>query len=169
MKKVIYFAGGCFWGTERAFQLLDGVCDTEVGYANGHTENPTYKEVCTDTTGYRETVKVTYDDEVISLTTLLQAYFICVDPTVQNRQGHDIGSQYQTGVYYTDEADREIIAAYFEKMKPNYPAFYIELCPLQVFYSAEEYHQDYLIKNPEGYCHIRKDEFEAVKKLNPAK
>lgn len=166
MKKVIYFAGGCFWGTQRVFQLLDGVLTTRVGYANGNTLNPTYKEVCTDTTGFRETVEVTYDDSLIPLTTLLDAYFLCVDPTVKNRQGHDIGSQYQTGVYYTEESDLPTISAYFEKKKKEYPLFCVELDPLKNFYEAEEYHQDYLIKNPEGYCHVRKEEFEAVRKLN---
>lgn len=166
MIRTIYLAGGCFWGCEKAFQSLHGVTDTEVGYANGHTPNPTYVEVKKDYTGYKETVKVVYDDEIIPLTTIMKAYFLCVDPTVENRQGHDIGSQYQTGVYYDDEADLPLLEEIFAEEKQKYPVFCVELQPLQVFYPAEEYHQDYLIKNPDGYCHISFDQYEAVKKLN---
>ena len=165
MKK-IYMAGGCFWGAEKAFQKLDGVIETTVGYANGHVENPTYKLVCTDTTGYRETVEVVYDPETVSLNTLLEAFFLFVDPTVKNRQGHDIGSQYQSGVYYVDEEDRPVIEEFFNKVKGNYSAFCIELEPLKVFYPAEDYHQDYLIKNPQGYCHISLEAYREIEKLN---
>ena len=108
MIKTIYLAGGCFWGMERAMQFLDGVVRTTVGYANGNVDDPDYKLVCTDTTGHRETVRVEYDDEQVSLNKILKAYFICIDPTVTNRQGGDIGSQYQTGVYYVDEESRKI-------------------------------------------------------------
>ena len=166
MIKTIYAAGGCFWGTERAFQMLDGVKDTAVGYANGHTESPTYKEVCTDTTGFRETVKIDYEDSKISLETILEAYFLRIDPTVANRQGNDIGSQYQTGIYYTDEESRETAEKVFAEKRKEYPIFLVELEPLKNFYDAEDYHQDYLIKNPGGYCHITKAEFEEVRKLN---
>ena len=167
MIKTIYLAGGCFWGTERAFQMLKGVTDTTVGYANGHTENPTYKEVCTDTTGFRETVRIDYDDTVLSLETVLKAYFMCIDPTIKDRQGNDVGSQYQTGVYYIDDESRAIAERVFEEKKKEYPVFCVELEPIKNFYDAEEYHQDYLIKNPTGYCHITKAEFDEVKALNP--
>lgn len=163
MKKEIYFAGGCFWGMEKVFQIVPGILDTTVGYANGHTINPTYEEVCTDTTGFRETVKVIYDNEQVSLETLLDVYFLCIDPTVKNQQGHDIGSQYQTGVYYVESEDEPFLKDYFNHVKNSYPAFYVELTKLQNFYDAEEYHQDYLIKNPNGYCHITNQEMEAVK------
>ena len=98
MEKTIYLAGGCFWGMERALQMLDGIISTTVGYANGFGRNPTYKEVCTDTTGYKETVKVVYDARKLSLRKLMEAYFICIDPTQRNQQKHDVGSQYQVGV-----------------------------------------------------------------------
>ena len=162
MKKTIYFAGGCFWGMEKVFQIVPGIKDTTVGYANGNTENPTYEEVCTDTTGFRETIKVIYDDTMISLNELLDIYFLCINPTVKNRQGNDIGSQYHTGVYYTNEEDLEIIQAKFEEEKEKHFAFEVELSKLKNFYDAEEYHQDYLIKNPNGYCHITTEEMEAV-------
>ena len=162
MEKTIYFAGGCFWGMEKVFQIVPGILDTTVGYANGNTENPTYEEVCTDTTGFRETVKVLYDDTMISLNELLDIYFLCINPTVKNRQGNDIGSQYQTGVYYTNEEDLEIIQTKFDEEKEKHFAFEVELSKLKNFYDAEEYHQDYLIKNPNGYCHITTEEMEAV-------
>lgn len=164
--KEIYFAGGCFWGTEKAFQYLRGVVDTTVGYANGTVASPSYELVKTDTTGHRETVKVVYDPEVISLDKLLKAYFIIIDPTVSNRQGHDIGSQYQTGVYYVDEESGKTAAAVFEEKRAQYSPFCVELAPLSCFYDAEEYHQDYLIKNPSGYCHISRKEYDRVKALN---
>ena len=123
------------------------------------------KKVCTDTTGYRETVEVRYDADTVSLQTLLGIFFLCIDPTVTNRQGEDIGSQYQTGVYYTDEESRKIIEEYFAKEREKHERFCTELAPLQVFYPAEEYHQDYLIKNPEGYCHISLHEMQKVKEF----
>ncbi|MCR4693704.1 MAG: peptide-methionine (S)-S-oxide reductase MsrA [Pseudobutyrivibrio sp.] len=164
--KNIYVAGGCFWGTERVFKALTGVEETTVGYANGHTDNPTYKEVCTDTTGHRETVKVTYDPQKISLEKILTAYFMVVDPTVKNQQGEDIGSQYQTGVYYDNEEDLPAVTAMFEKVEKDYDQFYVELLPLSNFWSAEEYHQDYLDKNPNGYCHITPIEMEKIHDLD---
>lgn len=164
-QKTIYLAGGCFWGSEKAFQLLDGVVDTCAGYANGTVENPSYEEVCKNQTGHRETVRVKYDDEKISLKTILEAYFICIDPTVYNQQGHDVGTQYQTGVYYEDEQDYPIIAEVFEGKKKQYQPFCVELKPLSCFYPAEEYHQDYLIKNPTGYCHINLEQYAKVKAL----
>lgn len=163
--KEIYFAGGCFWGTEKVFKSVPGVVETTVGYANGHTENPTYQEVCTDTTGHRETVKVEYDPEVISLEKLTRVYFLVIDPTVENRQGNDRGTQYQTGVYYSDPADLEILTAVFDEQRLQYDPFCVELEPLDGFWTAEEYHQDYLEKNPGGYCHITQVEMEAVEAL----
>ena len=111
--KEIYLAGGCFWGTEHYFKQIDGVVDTEVGFSNGLTENPTYKEVCTDKTGFAETVHVTYDPAKVSLKFLLEMYFKAIDPTSINRQGHDTGTQYRTGVYYTDKDDEKIINEVF--------------------------------------------------------
>jgi len=166
MEKTIYLAGGCFWGMERALQMLDGIISTTVGYANGFGRNPTYKEVCTDTTGYKETVKVVYDARKLSLRKLMEAYFICIDPTQKNQQKHDVGSQYQVGVYYNDASDLPMLNKIFAEKKPLYPAFYVELEPLRNFYNAEDYHQNYLIKNPQGYCHISFEEFDKIKQLN---
>lgn len=156
--KEIYFAGGCFWGVEEFFSRIEGVEDTEVGYANGVTEDPDYKQVCTGTTGYAETCRIKYDPEVISLEALLDKLFSVIDPTLIDRQGPDIGNQYRTGVYYVEEEDRPVIEAYFDKVKPLYDLpIRTELEPLKNFYDAEEYHQDYLKKNPGGYCHIKLD------------
>ncbi|MBQ6655560.1 MAG: peptide-methionine (S)-S-oxide reductase MsrA [Erysipelotrichaceae bacterium] len=169
MEKTIYLAGGCFWGMERAMQMLDGIVSTKVGYANGHTDNPTYKEVCTDTTGYRETVKVVYEAKKISMRKIIDAFFICIDPTQANRQKEDIGSQYQTGVYYDNESDLPLLRKIFEEKKRNYPEFHVELKPLERFYDAEDYHQNYLINNPNGYCHVSFAEFEEIRELNRQK
>ena len=153
--KDIYLAGGCFWGTEHYFKQIEGVARTEVGFANGHTENPTYKEVYTDQTGFAETVFVRFYPDVVSLEFLLQMFFKAIDPTSLNKQGHDEGTRYRTGVYYTDPADLPIIEKVFAEEQKNYPQpLVVEKQPLQNFYTAEEYHQDYLDKNPDGYCHL---------------
>ena len=164
--KTIYLAGGCFWGMEKAICLLDGVVNTTVGYANGHVDNPDYKQVCSDTTGHRETVKVEYDENILDLNKILGAYFICVDPTMQNQQGHDVGSQYQVGVYYVDEETFQFCQNYFEQEKQKHKKFFVELEKLKNFWEGEEYHQKYLDKNPSGYCHIGKLEFERIERLN---
>ncbi len=151
----IWLAGGCFWGMEKYLRGIHGVVDTSVGYANGHTPNPTYQAVCAHTTGYAETVHVVYDPAAVSLSFLLELYFRPIDPTSVNRQGGDIGDQYRTGIYYRDEADapviREAIAALARKLSKPVA---IEVLPLRNFYLAEAYHQEYLRKNPGGYCHI---------------
>jgi peptide methionine sulfoxide reductase msrA/msrB len=163
--KEIYLAGGCFWGTEHYFKQIDGVVDTEVGYANGITENPTYKEVCTDKTGFAETVHVTYNPDKVSLKFLLEMYFKAIDPTSINRQGHDTGTQYRTGVYYTDSSDEATISKVFdEEQKHIQGKIVVENLPLKNFYKAEDYHQDYLDKNPDGYCHLPQSLFEFARK-----
>ena len=152
---VIYLAGGCFWGVEAFMSEIPGILETRVGYANGTTENPTYQEVCTGTTGHAETVEVRYDSNAVSLGSVLKAFFAIIDPTSVNRQGNDFGSQYRTGVYYIDEVDREAASKVFEEIRKNYAApLATELEPLGNFSAAEEYHQKYLEKNPGGYCHI---------------
>ena len=165
-EKMIVLAGGCFWGVEKAFKALDGVIETTVGYANGFTDNPTYEEVCRNETGYKEAVKVVYQPNVVSLSTLIRAFFLCIDPRQQNRQGNDIGSQYQAGIYYVDEKDLDDIKPVYTNERMKYDRFFVELEPLKNFYTAEEYHQDYLDKHPFGYCHITSYEMEEVKKLN---
>ncbi len=155
MKKTIVLGGGCFWGVEAYYRRMDGVLDTEVAYANGHTENPTYEEVCSHTTGHAEVVKVVYDPERISLETLLEKLFDVIDPTLINRQGPDIGEQYRSGIYYTDPEDRERIDAFIEEKASAYDLpIATEVEPLEAYYPAEDYHQRYLEKNPNGYCHI---------------
>ena len=118
--KEIYFAGGCFWGTEHFFKQIEGVVDTEVGFANGHTDNPTYQEVYTDETGYAETVMVRYNPEVVSLEFLLRMFFKAVDPVSVNRQGHDEGTRYRTGIYYTDAADLSVIDKVYAEEQQHY-------------------------------------------------
>lgn len=209
--KTIYFAGGCFWGTEHYFKQVRGVVATQVGYANGRVPEsvshqprtgsttdqaqpavvalgtltdptqpivagsspatlmdeaqpiapetaawaPTYEEVYTDTTGFAETVQLKYDPEQVSLRLLGELFFRSIDPTSLNRQGNDVGTRYRTGVYYTNPEDRELFESLFREVEQAVGApLAVELEPLQNFYSAEEYHQDYLDKHPEGYCHL---------------
>lgn len=164
-EKEIYVAGGCFWGTEHYIKQIKGVLSTEVGYANGNTKNPTYEEVCTDATGFAEAVHIKYDPNVVSLDFLVKLYFVSIDPTSYNQQGNDRGSQYRTGVYYTDPADRSIIKKVFDAEERKYSVpLEVELLPLKNFYTAEEYHQDYLEKNPQGYCHLPSSLFEYARK-----
>lgn len=157
MKEII-LAGGCFWGVEAYFKLIDGVQDTTVGYANGHKDNPTYEEVCKKDTGHAEVVKVIYDNTQLSLERLLEAYFHIIDPTILNRQGPDVGEQYRTGIYYTDHDDLDTIRTFVESEQKKYTEPIVtEIKPLMNFFDAEKYHQDYLDKNPNGYCHIPLD------------
>ena len=152
--KTIYFTGGCFWGTQKYFDQFDGVVATEVGNANGPMENPSYQEVCSNS-GHAETVKIVYDDRVVSLEKLLEYYFMTIDPLSYHRQGADMGIQYQTGIYYSDKADLPVLEACYAKEQEKYKRkMEVELLPIENFYPAEEYHQKYLEKNPGGYCHI---------------
>ncbi len=157
MKEII-LGGGCFWGMEAYFKRLNGVLETEVGYANGHTKEPSYKEVCTNTTGHAEVLRVKYDPSLISLESLLTHLWKVIDPTSLNRQGGDIGSQYRTGIYYTDASDLDVILASKNAEQQKYEKSIVtEVESLNYYYAAEEYHQDYLTKNPGGYCHIKLD------------
>ena len=165
MTKEIYLAGGCFWGTEHYFKQIEGVTATEVGFANGHTQNPTYKEVYTDTTGFAETVRVEYNPEKVSLQFLLQMFFKAIDPLSLNKQGHDEGTRYRTGVYYTSDENLPIIEKVFAEVQKDYPQpLAVEKLPLENYYAAEDYHQDYLDKNPDGYCHLPLSLFEFARK-----
>ena len=160
----IYLAGGCFWGTEHFMKQVDGVESTEVGFANSIIPDPTYREVCTGATHAAETVKVTYDASRVSLAFLLELYFATIDPTSLNRQGGDAGTQYRTGIYYTDSADRQVIDAAIARLQTHYTRpVVVEVMPLENFYPAEDYHQDYLDKNPDGYCHISPRLFELAR------
>ena len=151
----IFFAGGCFWGVESYFSQVPGVRSTTVGYANGDTANPSYQEVCTGKTGHAETVHLVYDPDQVSLQTLTEHFFLIINPLTLNRQGNDSGSQYRSGVYYTDEGDLELLQQVRDAEQEKYTApIQTELLPLRCYYLAEDYHQDYLEKNPGGYCHI---------------
>lgn len=162
--KTIYLAGGCFWGTQHFLGLIPGGVSTQVGYANSYVPHPTYRDVCTGETGAAETVEVTYNPERIPLETLLGLYYRTVDPTSVNRQGNDRGTQYRTGIYYTDPADRAIIEKSLHELAASTSGrIAIETGPLINFYPAEEYHQDYLDKNPGGYCHIDPELFEVAR------
>ena len=152
--KTVYLAGGCFWGTQKFFDQFTGVVSTQVGYANGPDDAPSYQDVCHDS-GHAETVRIDYDETKLSLPELLDLYFMVIDPLSVNKQGGDEGIQYRTGVYYTDPDQLPDIQAAFdgEAQKVGTPLA-VELLPLQNFFPAEEYHQKYLEKNPGGYCHI---------------
>jgi methionine-S-sulfoxide reductase len=164
VRKQIYLAGGCFWGTEKYLSLIPGVLDTEVGYANGNTANPGYEDVCYRDTGHAETVKVEYDPAVLELPALLSLFYQVIDPTSINRQGADRGVQYRTGIYYVDEADGPAIRKSLAGLQTQYDKpLAVEAEPLKNYYPAEEYHQKYLDKNPGGYCHIGAAAFERVR------
>ncbi|MDE7346001.1 MAG: peptide-methionine (S)-S-oxide reductase MsrA [Muribaculaceae bacterium] len=168
MEKKIYFAGGCFWGTDHLFSLVDGVVKTAAGYANSLVPYPSYEQVCTGRTGAAETVEVEYDDTKVGLTDLLSIYFRSIDPTTLNRQGNDIGTQYRTGIYYTDAADLPVIEAFVAAVQRRHKEpLAVEVGPLESFYPAELYHQEYLYKNPQGYCHVDPALFEEVRNRKP--
>lgn len=153
--KEIYLAGGCFWGLEAYLERVYGVADAVSGYANGNTENPSYEDLIYRDSGHSETVKILYDPSKVTIETLLSYYLKVVDPTSLNQQGNDRGTQYRTGVYYVDAQEETVIKKVLEKEQEKYNApIVVEVLPLDDFTVAEEYHQDYLEKNPNGYCHI---------------
>jgi len=151
----IWLAGGCFWGMEKYASGICGVLGTSVGYANGTAASPSYEQVCTGATGCAETVHVVYDPEKLTLTRLLSLFMQAIDPTSLNRQGADVGTQYRTGIYYLNETDFPVINAAIEQTEAECGVLVVvEVKPLESYYLAEEYHQEYLKKNPGGYCHI---------------
>lgn len=154
--ETIYLAGGCFWGMQKYFDQFDGVVSTEVGYANGPDEAPSYEDVCNDS-GHAETVKIDFDEERISLEKLLDCYFAVIDPVSVNKQGGDRGIQYRTGIFYADGQQLPAIQAVYDREQEKAGeklAVIVE--PVENFFPAEDYHQKYLNKNPGGYCHIPK-------------
>lgn len=163
MVKDIYFAGGCFWGVEQYAKNIMGVIATEVGYANGVTQVATYENL--KVSDHAETVKITYDNDIITLSFLLELLFKVVDPTSLNKQGNDIGRQYRSGIYYVDESDLDEINEVMKRLKKEYGDVVVEVEPLQNYITAEVYHQDYLVKNPNGYCHIDFKAIQDVKKI----
>jgi peptide-methionine (S)-S-oxide reductase len=155
--QVAMFGLGCFWGAERKFWQLRGVYSTAVGYAAGHTPNPTYRDVCTGMTGHTEAVLVVFDPKIVSYEELLKTFWESHDPTQGMRQGNDVGTQYRSGIYYYDEAQRRAAEASREAFRreltrAGYGPITTEILPAPEFYYAEEYHQQYLAKNPGGYC-----------------
>lgn len=163
-QQVISFGAGCFWGVEHAFKQLEGVIKTEVGYQGGTTEAPTYEEVCSKQTGHAEVVQVTYDSRTISLERLLDAFFFMHDPTQLNRQGPDVGPQYRSVIFPADETAQMTVVEYLKtKAKQRYGDSLVTTVESGVFHSAENFHQDYLINNPGGYCHIGFDIFQKLK------
>ena len=155
--QVIYFAGGCFWGTEHFFQQIQGVVRTQTGFANGRENlpEPTYEQVYTDSTGYAETVLVEFDEAEVSLDFLVRLFFRAIDPLSLNKQGEDEGTRYRTGVYYVSQAQKTVIEAVFAQEQKKYKEpIQVELLPLKNYYPADEYHQNYLVKHPDGYCHL---------------
>ena len=164
--KTVYLAGGCFWGTQHFVRQLRGVISTRVGYANGKTENPTYDQVKYEHTGHAETVEVVYDETVLPLGKLLDCFYMTIDPLSVNRQGMDIGVQYRTGIWYEDESLAPEVEASLNGLAQKLgqkPA--LEHGPLHQFFDAEDYHQDYLVKNPTGYCHISPELLAKAKEL----
>lgn len=154
MKK-IYLAGGCFWGVEAYFKQLNGVIDTKVGYINGNDVVPTYEKVCNGTATHAEALQLVYDDKLISLTKILDYFFRIIDPYSLNKQGNDKGVQYRTGIYFDDESIKDEIDNYIQnKFKNKYSLVKTEVELNKGFFIAEEYHQQYLDKNLDGYCHI---------------
>ncbi len=153
--KTIYLAGGCFWGVEAYYKKLKGVTDTQVGYANGNYPNPTYQEVCDEKATHAEAVKVVFNEKQITLEKLLEHLFRIIDPTSVNKQGHDEGIQYRTGVYFENKEDETVARKYVQLRQKDYrKPIALEIQALRGFYDAETYHQDYLDKNPNGYCHV---------------
>lgn len=154
-QQIIYLAGGCFWGVEAFISRLKGVNQTEVGYANGNDLTPTYEKVCSGKTGHAETVKVTYNPEIISLEEILENFYKIIDPYSKNRQGPDVGTQYRSGIYWQENSQKETVLNFLkEKQKAATKEIAIEASPIKCFYTAENYHQKYLEKNPNGYCHV---------------
>ena len=152
MVKRIYLAGGCFWGVEEYFSRLKGSISTAVGYANGNIANPRYEQLKAGEATHAETLRLDFDDEILPIEKVIEHFLRFVDPYSIDKQGHDIGHQYRSGIYSEDEKTLESVAKILaEKVGPNHK---IEVTSLMNFYLAEDYHQDYLKKNPHGYCHV---------------
>lgn len=168
MFREIYLAGGCYWGTEKFLASLQGVTQTEVGFANGFVKAPSYDTVKHTETGHAETVHVTYDDKELPLETLLELFYNIIDPTSLNKQGLDAGTQYRTGIYTVDDADLAVARRSMEKLQTRFDKPVVVECqPLDCFYTAEEYHQKYLDRNPNGYCHVSLGMIQKAKAWKP--
>lgn len=157
--KTIYLAAGCFWGSQAFYSQMIGIKNTSVGYANGDSTNPSYQDLCSGRASHAETVKIEYDETEISLLKILDYYLSIINPYSINRQGNDIGRQNRTGIFYENAEEEEIIKKFLYQKEQEYKKgpFQIVVEPLANFYLAEDYHQNYLEKNPNGYCHIKLD------------
>jgi len=165
--KKILLGGGCFWGVQHYFNKVKGVVNSSVGYANGKTKNPTYEQVCKENTGHVEVCKVEYDPNFTKLKYLLEHFVAICDTSTLNRQGNDIGTQYRSGIYYFDESDKKEIIEFFEEYKKkNVKQFVTEIIAVENYWDAEEFHQEYLEKNPSGYCHINPIKYKNVENLD---
>ena len=166
--KTIFLAGGCFWGAQHYLKQIRGVVETQTGFANGTSEGAvTYEQVYTDRTGYAEAVRVVYDETLLSLEKLLDLFFVSIDPVSVNRQGDDEGTRYRTGIYYIESEDYLTIKEVFDEVQRGYSApLAVEVEPIRNFYPADESHQDYLDKHPDGYCHLPQALFEFARKAN---
>ena len=166
--KSIVLAGGCFWGIEAYFKRINGVLATRVGYAQGNEQNPNYEKVCTGETGHAEVCDIIFDDDVITLEKILEHFFKIINPTLINQQGEDIGTQYRTGIYYNNDNDLDIINKVIEIQQTKYKEKIVtEVEVLDMFYDAEEYHQEYFEKNENAYCHINLSLIKAEEKQDP--
>jgi peptide-methionine (S)-S-oxide reductase len=164
MKRIV-LGGGCFWGVEAYFKKLKGIGETTSGYANGNIKNPRYEDLKYKRATHVEAVEIYYDNKIIDLNKILEHLFRIIDPTSRNAQGGDVGIQYRTGVYFKDEADRKIIEAYIKNEQKKYSKkIVVEILQEYEFYNAEDYHQDYLDKNPKGYCHVNMNLIKANEK-----
>lgn len=155
--KVAVFAAGCFWGVEQRFRQTEGVLETSVGYTGGHTESPTYKQVCSDTTGHAEAVRIVFDPSKVTYEALLDVFWANHNPTTPNRQGPDIGSQYRSAIFYQDDAQAQAARKSKEALEASgrfSRPIVTEIVPAEAFYRAEDYHQQYLEKRGRGQCHI---------------
>ena len=169
LQKTIYLAGGCYWGVQRYMDVIRGVLETEVGFANGDTEAPTYEQVKHENTGHAETVRVLYDADRLPLAFLLKLFFEIIDPVAVDHQGEDFGHQYRTGVYYMNAADEPVIRASLARLQARLgQPVAVECEPLAQFFDAETYHQKYLDKNPGGYCHVPFAQIRWVRTVDPA-
>lgn len=166
--KIIYLAGGCYWGVEKYMSGMKGVVATEVGFANGNTRAPSYHQVRYENTGHAETVKVEYDDSVLPLEKMLKLFYLIIDPTTVDCQGEDVGHQYRTGVYYINKEDAAVAEQSLRELEAKVKKpLAVECCPLEEFWPAEEYHQKYLDKNPTGYCHVPFEKLLWIKTVDP--
>lgn len=165
MQQTIYLAGGCFWGVQGYFDLLKGVINSQVGYANSKVESPSYQQVCNGATQAVEAVEITFDSTLLSLETLLKRFFSIIDPFALNYQGNDIGTQYRSGIYTKDIKTLNAVQNFIKVLQKQFSKEIVtEVSLLENFYPAEDYHQKYLQKNPTGYCHI--DLSAALKELD---